>query len=159
MQEPQDKVKLYVYMARECDPRRCTATKLVKFGLVKPIYKVKELPRSCIVLNPMAADMLSIKDRGIAISRGIVAIDCSWKNAQDFFSKVRLKGVHRRLPKLIAANPVNFGNPHILSTAEALAASLCILGFTSQAQKILSIFKWGPHFFELNKNALEDTLH
>ncbi len=155
MQELQDEIKLYVYMAGECDPRRCTASKLVKFGLVKPIYKVKELPRKCIVLNPIAMEVLSTKDKEIAIARGIIAIDCSWKTAQDFFNKVRLRGVHRRLPKLIAANPINFGNPHVLSTAEALAASLYILGFNSQAQRIMSIFKWGPHFFEINKNVLE----
>lgn len=151
MQELQNEIKLYVYMAGECDPHKCTASRLVKFGLVKPIYRIKELPRKCIILNPMATEVLSTRDREIAITRGIVAIDCSWKTAQIFFGKVRLKGAHRRLPRLIAVNPVNFGNPHILSTAEALAASLYILGFTSQAQKIMSIFKWGPHFFEINK--------
>ncbi|MCS7140125.1 MAG: DUF367 family protein [Candidatus Nezhaarchaeota archaeon] len=155
MQETRSEVKLYIYMARECDPCKCTANKLVRFGLVKPIYKVKKLPTNCIVLNPMSEEVLSIKDREVAIAHGIVAVDCSWKRVQEFFNEVRLRGVHRKLPKLIAANPVNFGNPHILSTAEALAASLFLLDFRLQAEKILSLFKWGPRFIEINKKVFE----
>jgi len=150
-----DKVALYVLMMEECDPDKCTANKLVKFNLVKPIYRVKEVPRNCVVLNPLADVILSIKDRTTALRHGILAVDCSWKNAEDFFNRVRIKGSHRRLPRLIAVNPINFGNPYILSTAEALAASLYILGFEDQAREALSIFKWGPHFFEVNKWLLE----
>jgi len=151
---PQGGVKLYVYMAEECDPRKCTANKLVRFGLVKPLYRVRDMPRGCIILNPMAIEELSPKDQGIAKSRGVIAVDCSWKRAQEFFSKVRLRGLHRRLPRLIAANPVNFGQPHVLSTAEALASALCILGFYSQALKLLSLFKWGETFIALNRDIL-----
>ncbi|MDH5815767.1 MAG: DUF367 family protein [Candidatus Nezhaarchaeota archaeon] len=155
MHESQQKVKLYVLMVGECDPDKCTANKLVRFGLVKPIRRLKEVPRGCIVLNPLAENYLSAKDREIALQRGVLAVDCSWKSVQDFFNNVKIKGHHRRLPKLIAANPINFGNPHILSTVEALAASLCILGFKDQAEGLLSIFKWGPHFLKINEKLLE----
>jgi len=150
----QSEIKLYVYIAEECDPKKCTANKLVRFGLVKPIYKIRDLPRNCIILNPLAEEELTLKDRELALRHGIIAIDCSWKNVQAFFSRVRIRGFHRKLPRLLAANPINFGVPHILSTAEALAASLYILGFKNQAKRLLSIFKWGPHFFELNKGVL-----
>lgn len=155
MYELQRKIKLYVLMVEECDPDKCTANKLVKFGLVKPVHKVREIPRGCIVLNPLADDPLSIKDREIALQRGVLAVDCSWKSVQDFFNNVKIKGLHRKLPKLIAANPINFGNPYILSTVEALAASLYILGFKDQAEELLSIFKWGPHFLKVNEDLLK----
>ncbi|MEM2214595.1 MAG: DUF367 family protein [Candidatus Nezhaarchaeales archaeon] len=149
------KIKLYVLMLEECDPDKCTANKLVRFGLVKPLRRLKEVPRGCIVLNPLAEDYLSIKDREIAFQRGLLAVDCSWKSVQNFFNNVSIKGHHRRLPRLIAVNPINFGNPHILSTVEALAASLYILGFKDQAEELLSIFKWGSHFLKVNEKLLE----
>jgi pre-rRNA-processing protein TSR3 len=31
-----------------------------------------------------------------------------------------------------------------------------ILGFTDQANRILQIYKWGPHFLELNAEPLEE---
>ena len=34
--------------------------------------------------------------------------------------------------------------------------ALFISGFNDLSLKILNIFKWGPHFLQLNKNALED---
>ena len=149
------KVTLYVLMMEECDPDKCTANKLVKFKLVRPIYRVRDVPSGCLVLNPLAYEDVSTEDRESALRRGILAVDCSWKNAEELFNRVKIKGIHRRLPRLIAVNPVNFGNPYILSTAEALAASLYILGFKDQAKELLSIFKWGPHFFEVNKELLE----
>ncbi|MEM4576752.1 MAG: DUF367 family protein [Candidatus Nezhaarchaeales archaeon] len=148
-------VKIYVLMVEECDPEKCTANKLAKFSLVKPIYRVRDAPRGCIVLNPLAKDCLSFKDRETALKQGILAVDCSWKSAEDFFSKVKIKGLHRKLPRLIAVNPVNFGNPYVLSTVEALAASLYILGFKDQAKGLLSVFKWGPNFITINEKFLE----
>jgi pre-rRNA-processing protein TSR3 len=67
--------------------------------------------------------------------------------------KLRLK--HRALPFLLAANPVNFGKPFKLSTVEAFAAALFILGEKEQAALILNKFKWGRTFLELNQEPLE----
>jgi pre-rRNA-processing protein TSR3 len=56
---------------------------------------------------------------------------------------------------LVAGNPVNFGKPTQLSTVEALAGALYIAGFKEEAIKLLSIFKWGHTFIELNNEKLE----
>lgn len=52
---------------------------------------------------------------------------------------------------MVAANPVNYGKVFKLSCAEALAGGLRILGYEEQAEYIMSKFKWGSNFFELNK--------
>lgn len=81
-------------------------------------------------------------------------MDCSWAHAEEIFSRVRLRD--RALPFLVAANPVNYGKPFKLSTVEALAAGLVILGELEQAQEILSKFKWGHVFLELNREPLQE---
>ena len=62
----------------------------------------------------------------------------------------------RALPYLLAANPVNFGRPFQLNSAEAFAAALYILGREEQARQVLSKFNWGNVFFELNAEPLAD---
>jgi pre-rRNA-processing protein TSR3 len=42
-----------------------------------------------------------------------------------------------------------------LTTAEALAAALCIVGHWDQAEELLSIFKWGHTFLEMNDERLK----
>ena len=62
---------------------------------------------------------------------------------------------HRRaLPFLVAANPVNFGRPWKLTSVEALAAALVILGERSQAELVVSSCNWGVRFLELNEEPL-----
>jgi pre-rRNA-processing protein TSR3 len=60
-----------------------------------------------------------------------------------------------RLPTLLASNPVNYAKPHKLSSIEALAAGLYIMGFSERASQLLSLFKWGPTFLTLNHEPLE----
>jgi len=69
---------------------------------------------------------------------------------------MRLNLMERALPFLVAANPVNYGKPFKLSTVEALAAGLIILGERSQAELILSKFNWGHVFLKLNHEPLQE---
>jgi pre-rRNA-processing protein TSR3 len=59
------------------------------------------------------------------------------------------------LPLLLAANPVNWGKPGKLTTAEAMAAILYMIGRRDQAEQILGSFRWGQRFFELNREPLD----
>ena len=83
-----------------------------------------------------------------------LGLDCSWERAEEVLLK-RVRGTSRCLPFLIAGNPVNFGKPTKLSTVEALAAALYIVGFEQEAVQLLSIFKWGHTFLEMNHERLE----
>ena len=145
--------RVYVLQLRQDDPGKCTAAKLVKFRLATPIYKTRQIPRESLVLNPFADIYLLNKDRTQAAAHGLVAIDCSWEKAQIAFEN-RLPGKNKKLPTLLAANPVNYAKPNKLSSLEAVAASLYITGFPESATRLLSLFKWGPHFLTLNAQPL-----
>jgi len=145
--------RLYVYDLNEDDAKKCTAKKLAKFGMVKIVKRARELPSHAVLLSPLSKKALSMEDANI---KNIVAIDCSWKNADKFFKKFRHRMKERALPYLVAANPTNYGRPYKLSTAEALAAALYIFGNEEMAKQILSKFKWGEHFLQLNKMPLDD---
>ena len=150
-----EKVRLYVYHMRQDDARKCTAMKLRRFGLAHVFFSLREAPRGALILDPLAKKALSRQDRPIMLARGLLAVDCSWAHIETFPAPRALRGPRRCLPYLVAANPVNYGVPTKLSTAEALAAALYIAGFKEQAEEVLSIFKWGPVFLELNRELLE----
>ena len=147
-------IQIYVFDAGQCDPKKCTGRKLARSGLVTHFQRLRNMPKNNILLNPISRKALSPEDRIIIEQNGLTAIDCSWKDAQRLH-KLRLQGEQRALPYLVAANPTNYGQPTILSTAEAIASALYIIGFPEQAKKIMSVFKWGPHFLELNHEPLE----
>ena len=56
----------------------------------------------------------------------------------------------------IASNPINWGRPMELNSAEAVMAALYILGEKDQAAEFLGRFNWAPEFMRLNGNMLED---
>jgi pre-rRNA-processing protein TSR3 len=148
-------IKLFVYRIPQCDPKKCTALKLARFGYVKLVNELKKLPSSAILLDPTAKKAFSKQDLEYAKSYGLVALDCSWEKAEKVF--LRIKRLKRRaLPYLLAANPINYARPAKLTTLEAFAASLYILGFEQTARKILAIYSWGLRFLELNREPLED---
>ncbi len=146
------KYNLIVYHLAQDDAKKCTAKKLAKFGMVRIVKSLRALPMGSILLNPGAKKALSREDSQI---KNIVAVDCSWERADEVFQKIK-KMTSRALPYLLAANPVNYGKPFKLSTAEALASALYIFGEEEEARKILNKFKWGLHFLELNREPLED---
>lgn len=149
-------VKLVVYHANEDDPKKCTAKKLSRFGYVSLEKNIRKLPYHAVLLNPFAEKSLSREDWDAARAHGLVALDCSWKTAEQTFQSLQTTTVSRALPFLLAANPVNYGKPFQLTTLEACAAALYILGEVDHASQILGIYTWGPHFLELNREPLED---
>jgi pre-rRNA-processing protein TSR3 len=106
------------------------------------------------VLNPFSEIAFSPADRERVEKFGLVGLDCSWEHAEKVLQK-HVRGTSRCLPVLVAGNPVNFGKPTKLTTAEALAAALFIARFEEQASELLSVFKWGHTFFEINHERLE----
>jgi pre-rRNA-processing protein TSR3 len=150
----QKQVKIIIYHARQCDPKKCTALKLKRHGLIRLVHQMKFLPKRAIVLNPFSQIAFSPADKQRIESFGLAALDCSWEHAEKVLIK-HARGTSRCLPFLIAGNPVNFGKPTKLTTVEALVAALYITGFNEEAARLLSIFKWGHTFLEINQERLE----
>ncbi|XP_053992795.1 uncharacterized protein LOC128883929 isoform X2 [Hylaeus volcanicus] len=145
--------KLYLWHFGHCNTKKCSGSKLLRFS------KVVELKQSqkChgIILSPRATHYISQEDADDILKKGLCVVDCSWNRLQDVpFQKLHT-GKERLLPFLIAANSTHYGRPFELSCVEALAACLSIVGLDQQASDILSIFKWGPHFIELNTSLLQ----
>ncbi len=150
----QNRVKIVIYHAEQCDPKKCTALKLKRHGLIRLVRQIRFLPRRAVVLNPLSKIAFSPADRKRIENFGLAALDFSWEHAERALLK-NVRGTSRCLPYLIAGNPVNFGNPTKLSTVEALAAALYIVGSKKEALQLISIFAWGRTFIELNKERLE----
>ncbi len=149
-----NEVRLFALMAHEDDPKKCTASKLVRLGELREAKRVASIPRGAVVLDPEAEKAISREDLGAARKFGVLVVDCSW-NKLDKFPHVRSGLRHRALPFLLAANPTNFGKPQRLSSAEALAATLYILGEKEHAKRIMGKFGWGQVFIEINGDGLE----
>ena len=143
-------MKLQILMFYQDDPKKCTAAKMVKFGLA---HSVKKINNKGLVLDPFSEKTLLSSDKHLVNS--IVGIDCSWNKAEQAFSK-KFNGIKRKLPPLLAGNPVNYSKLNKLTTVEALSASLFILGFNEQALSLLDKFKWGHTFYSLNQNLLNE---
>ena len=155
MEQPANEApNLLVYHANQCDPKKCTGIRLGRMSKAKIVKDMRRIPRSAIVLNPISEIALSPADRAAVVKSGLVALDCSWKQAKDIFHRAR-QGEQRSLPYLLAANPINTYKPIKLSTAEAMAAAVYILGMKDLAEEIMSIFKWGPSFLTLNREWLD----
>lgn len=154
-------INLNIYHANQCDRRKCTGLRLLKFknrlensGLrLKIISSIRKIPRSSIILNPLAPTFMSKIDRQTVQKSGITVLDCSWNKANEIFLQEYFN--QRKLPFLVAANPVNYGIPYKLSTVEALASTLIITGF-EQGKQLLDLFKWGESFLTLNAEPLAD---
>lgn len=147
-------MKPLVLMFNEDDPTKCSAAKLVRFGLVK---KINRINRNTIVLNPYSKIYIT-KDDGL-ISNSICAVDCSWERIikePNLKKKYFSAGVGRKLPAFLAGNPINYAKVGKLSTAEALSAAFYIIGQKDISFNFLNKFKWGHTFLDLNKELLEE---
>lgn len=146
-------MKLSILDYRECDQDKCTARKLIDKKLAERLVNDRDLGKGGIYLNPLAEKAISPEDRPEAEEGGIKAIDCTWTEAED---KIPQYENGRALPYLVAVNPINYGNAFQLTTVEALAGALYILGKKEKAEEILSVFNWGEQFFKMNEEPLEE---
>ena len=146
-------MKLFAILLKQDDPRKCTVTKLAKFHLLKTIVRPRH---DTLILNPFSRNCLTRNDRDL--SSAICVIDCSWERSETILQnrKWHSYALLRRLPALLPGNPVNYAKLGKLSSVEALAAALLILGYDTEAFTILDKFKWGHTFFELNLHLLQD---
>ena len=143
-------MQVQVLMFRQDDPKKCTAAKIVKFKLATSVRKTLS---NTLLLDPFAQKTLLRSDASLVDS--ITGIDCSWELAGKTFTK-KFSGIARKLPPLLAGNPINYSKLNKLTTVEAIAGAAFIMGFESLAQDLLGKFKWGHTFYELNQHLLED---
>ncbi|WP_126449092.1 DUF367 family protein [Sulfodiicoccus acidiphilus] len=140
-------MRILVLDLAQDDPKKCTGKRMIRMGRAERTLR----PRG-LVLNPISNFVLGPQDRSSFDT--ITVIDSSWnKSDSGFFSKFFSSS--RRLPILLAGNPVNYAKPYKLSSLEATAAALFILGEREQALEILTLVKWGHTFLELNNELLE----
>ncbi len=145
-------IRLVAYHAGQCDPKKCTSRRLERLGLMTFVPRPSALPNGAVLLTPEANRALSPADMPRAERRGLAIVDVSWKRGK--FPAVP-QAAARALPYLLAANPVNYGKPFVLSSVEALAAALVIFGRGEEARAILSKFTWGGQFLALNREPLD----
>ncbi len=145
-------VNVFALEMGQDDPTKCTARKMIHMELARGVSRKYHASDSTIVLNPYAHRVVSRIDRD---TKGLLVVDCSWNQAKEVFFR-RLGGKHRRLPLLLAANPTNYSKAGMLSSVEAVAAALHILGEVEEAERFLGLYKWGPTFGTLNHDPLEE---
>lgn len=147
-------ITLAMWEFNQNDPKRDSGSKLVRLGLAKKLRIGAGF--SGIVLSSEAQEVVSPNDRDIVGVSGIAGINCSWNRLEEIpFRTMGNSRHHRLLPFMVAANPVNYGRPFKMNTAEAMAATLYIVGYKSEAEQILEPFGWGPEFLRLNNEVLE----
>ena len=146
-------IPVIIFDKCQCDPKKCTAKRMMKFGLGKEAKTLGAIPKGSVVLSPFSDRAMSPADIHAA-RKGLVVMDLTWTNIDEF---PRLRNVEERaLPYLLASNPVNWGRPMELNSAEAVMAALYILGEKEQAAEFLGRFNWAPEFMRLNGEMLED---
>lgn len=141
-------MEVHIYHEGDDDPSKCTAKRLEAFEAATLHTTVGTVPFG-LILNPFAEQALSPADAG---DLPVVALDSSWDSAESIVAD--LEGHHRALPFLVAANPINYGRPFQLTTVEAIAGALIILGERSHAERLLRPFRWGDTFLTLNDEPL-----
>jgi len=152
-------VAVHALWLAQDDPKKNTAVLASKRGNLVLHKSIRSIPKRGIILEPLCGKVFGPEDHELLLDRGgaLVGLDCSWAqietSVQSVMSRTRLQP--RMLPLLLAANPVNWGKPGRLTTAEALATVLYLVGRREQAREVLGAFRWGERFFELNQEPLD----
>jgi pre-rRNA-processing protein TSR3 len=142
-------VEVHIYHEGDDDPKKCSALRLANEDEARLHERYDSLPRG-VALDPFAERALSPADSDAG---ALVVFDSSWESAEDVVTPY--DGERRALPFVVSANPVSYGKPFRLNTAEATVAALYILGEKEQARRIASYFSYGEAFLELNQEPLE----
>ena len=103
-------IPVIVYDKNQCDPKKCTAKRMLKFNLAKEAKTLRSIPSGSIVLSPFAEKALSPADVKFS-KNGLVVMDLTWTNIDDFPRPTRTQD--RALPYLLASNPILFPIPQI----------------------------------------------
>ncbi len=151
------KINVYIQYFDQCDKKKCSSIRLYRLfqrGNFPHLYVKlgKNPPRKELVLDPTATTVISPQDRDLVVHAGVAIIDCSWKHFHEIQHPRFLEA--RYLPYLLASNPINYGKPYQLNSAEALIATLYIVGFKELAEIIDD--KFPGKFILLNKELLEE---
>ena len=141
----------FIYLFQD-DPKKSTMKKLERFNMARRVDRGRA-SRS-LVLTVSSSQYLMNSDRDLILEKGITAIEGSWKQ-NDLMGETKFR-FGRILPPLLASNPVNYGKWNLLSSVEAVSASLIITGFRDLAEQLLSKFSWGHSFISLNMEILEE---
>lgn len=142
-------IPLLAYRDNTCDPHKCSVMKMKRFGRVRILSRISDIPRNTLLLDPTAEQAVSPLDKSAS---SLTVLDCSWEVLDTLYAK-KFR-IRRALPFLLAANPMHYGKPFQLSSIEAFAAALFILGERDYAGEILSLYTWGCRFLELNAEPL-----
>jgi len=144
---------IVVYMAED-DPRKNTSLKMIRHGLailVQP-RRIKGRP---LILDPYSDEYLGRWNRGVIEKYGLLVYDCSWKKLRSHRT-IHVRGLHRKLPPLLPGNPINYAKPCMLSSIEAVAATLYITGYPDLYKRLLGLYKWMNTFHTLNEELLRE---
>ncbi|KAI9593229.1 hypothetical protein BDF19DRAFT_448964 [Syncephalis fuscata] len=138
-------VPLAMWDFEQCDPRRCSGKRLERVGWVRSL-RVNQGFRG-IVLSPKGQQAVSPADKDIVADHGLCVVECSWAKLDEVpFARLRT-----RHDRLCNSQPVNYGKPWRLNCAEAYAASFYITGHWEYGDAVMSRFKWGHSFRQLNQ--------
>jgi pre-rRNA-processing protein TSR3 len=149
-------IPITVYYTAQDDAKKNTAVRMERRRMIRIVDDQKHIRDHMVLLNPFAKKAISREDLPEMKKYGLLGLDCSWKQAEAMFPILQGKVRSRALPFLVAASPARFGTPFELSTAEAIAAALYIVGEQRHARRIMSVMPWGKTFFEVNANPLAD---
>lgn len=149
-------IRVVVYYTAQDDPRKNTALKMRNKGHAAVVDDLRKVPRQSVLLNPFAKKSISKEDLPALRKSGLVALDCSWAQAEEAFPLLQGEVRSRALPFLVAANPARFGTPFELSTIEAVAAALFIVGEERQARRVLAAVPFADTFWATNAEPLAD---
>jgi pre-rRNA-processing protein TSR3 len=150
-------IPLGIYMVEQCDPKKCSAKKLVRLGFATGYTTMEHVPRRMVLLSPYSEKALSREDLPFAKKYGLLVLDCSWHHTEEIFPLIkRRRPIARALPFLVPVNPVNFGHPGMLSTVEAMAAAVIILGRRAAGERLMTIYNWGHNFMKVNEEPFKE---